>query len=59
MFNRESFVFYYMQKNGGKCDPYLIIDIMKAFEEYMPKEKKCDSFPDSMSRDWRWVELLS
>jgi len=53
MISRESFVYYYMKKSGGRHDPNLLIDIMKAFEEYMPEEKKCDSSPDSMSRDWR------
>jgi hypothetical protein len=40
MINRESFVYYYMKKSGGRYDPNFLIDIMKAFEEWMPGERE-------------------
>jgi hypothetical protein len=45
MINRDSFVYYYMQKSGGRHDPLILIDIMKAFEEWMPDCKVHDNTP--------------
>jgi hypothetical protein len=29
-----------MKKSGGRYDPNILIDIMKAFEEWMPGERE-------------------
>jgi hypothetical protein len=34
-----------MQKSGGRHDPLILIDIMKAFEEWMPDCKVHDNTP--------------
>jgi hypothetical protein len=47
MINRESFVYYYMKKSGGLYDPNILIDIMKAFEEWMSGERESFSEHDN------------
>jgi hypothetical protein len=39
-----------MQKSGGRHDPLILIDIMKAFEEWMPDCKVHDNTPLQMQK---------
>jgi hypothetical protein len=55
MINKDSFVFYFMKKSGGRYDPNLLNDIMNAFEEWMPKEKPNPSIDEVPLRDYEYI----